>query len=416
MEQNRNRIAPGAATDEPASPVDHWDSHFPPPPGENRHPPGGKATVPLEASADPPSFEPPPLLSDCLAEVHAGTLEDSLESTLAETFPSGARKPRHDGWTPETMAGFLRHLAAAGVVDHAARAVGRSVASAYAFRNRRQGRAFASMWDAVLVHRARARVASELQGRAIAGCVSVRRKDGEIVSEYHYYDNRAALALLARLDRIAEREAGSEAHLRTLSEDLDDFCDCLEAGGDADAFVEARKPVPSEVEGPARPEPEPLPPDDDPEITLFARMAGCHHYRDVSPAEIEVRDLNPARRGDWAADQWVRAYRSGLMAWLSFREEGKEGGVEGREEGYVGGPGAPLCFHFFRMAARAAAKGAFAPGEGAEIDVSGLDARSIRDWTEAQLARGWQSGLMQGLPDEFWDDLAFDEDDFGAEE
>ena len=63
-----------------------------------------------------------------------------------------------------------------------------------------------------------------------------------IVGEYHYYDNRLAMSLLTRLDRLAEKEAASEAHLRALSEDLDEFIDCVAQGGDADAFVEARRP------------------------------------------------------------------------------------------------------------------------------------------------------------------------------
>lgn len=395
MEQNQNPLRPEAATDEPASPVNLTSAEA-----------GGSRD-------DPPSFEPPPLLSDCLAEVHADTLEDSLEGTLAATFPPGSRKPRHDGWTPEIIEDFLRHLAASGVVDHAARAVGRSVASAYAFRNRRQGRAFASMWDAVLIHRARARIASELQGRAIAGCVSVRRKDGEIVSEYHYYDNRLAMSLLTRLDRLAEREAASEAHLRTLSEDLDDFCEHIAEGGDGDAFVEARRPVLSEAEGPVEPEPKPEPvpppPDDDPELTRFAIMTGCHHYRDVHPFDIEVRDLDPTRQHEWEPDQWMRFFRSGFSVWLE--------GCKKDEPELASGPGAPLRYHFARaVMAAALVRGDPEPADPAEIDISDLDPAAIEDWTDDQLVRAWNSGLLQRLPGEFWDDLAAREEVDGDEE
>src|SRR3954452_14165242 len=225
MDQTHTQLAPEPATDVPASPA---QPELEPPP----------------ASA----FADPPLLSDCLGD----TLADRIADTIEGSFPPGSRKPRHDGFMPEKIGAFLRDLAASGVVEHAAAAAGLTASAAYAFRNRRQGRAFAKMWDAVLVHRARARLASELQGRAIAGCVSIRKRDGEVVGEYHYYDNRLAMALLTRLDRLADKEAASEAHLRVLSEDLDEFIDCLAEGGDADAFVEVRRP--------REPEPAPAPP------------------------------------------------------------------------------------------------------------------------------------------------------------
>jgi hypothetical protein len=221
MEQNQNRLAPAAPADESASP--------------------------FNPSAEQGADSDPPLISD--------SLDTALQDTLDATFTPDGRKPRHDGWTPEAVAGFLHALAETGVIEHAARRVGLSAQAAYAFRNRRQGRAFAKMWDAVLVNRARARIEGELQGRAIAGCVSIRKRDGVVVGEYHYYDNRLAMSLLTRLDRIAEREEASEAHLRALSEDLDDFCDCLAEGGDPDAFVEARRPEDNQEKEPEMPTP-----------------------------------------------------------------------------------------------------------------------------------------------------------------
>lgn len=208
MEQNQNRLAPEAPADESAS----------------------SFNPDVEQGAD----SDPPLLSD--------SLDAALQETLDATFTPDGRKPRHDGWTPEAVAGFLHALAETGVVEHAARRVGLSAQAAYAFRNRRQGRAFAKIWDAVLINRARARVEGELQGRAVAGCVSIRKHKGEVVGEYHYYDNRLAMSLLTRLDRLAERAEPEAAHLRALSEELDEFCDCLAQGGDPDAFVEARRP------------------------------------------------------------------------------------------------------------------------------------------------------------------------------
>ena len=222
MEQNQNRLAPEAPADESASPFN----------------------PPAETPADSPD---PPLLSD--------SLDAALQETLDATFPPDSRKPRHDGWTPEAVAGFLHALAETGVVEHAARRVGLSAQAAYAFRNRRQGRAFAKIWDAVLINRARARVEGELQGRAVAGCVSIRKYKGEVVGEYHYYDNRLAMSLLTRLDRLAERAEPEAEHLRTLSEDLDEFCDCLAQGGDPDAFVAARLPEDHQEKEPEMPAP-----------------------------------------------------------------------------------------------------------------------------------------------------------------
>lgn len=379
MEQNRNRIAPEAPTDESASPSNFRS--------------GERGSDDAESQ-----FAEPPLLSDCLDGI--------LAETLADTFTPESRKPRHDGWTPEAVAGFLRQLAATGVVEHAARTVGMSATAAYNFRNRRQGRAFAKMWDAMLVHRARARIASELQARAIAGCVSVRKRDGEVVGEYHYYDNRLAMALLTRLDRLAERDAASDAHLRTLSEDLDDYCDYVAAGGDADAFVEARRPPDPE------PEPAPLPPDDDPGLRDYARLTGCHHYRDVHPSEIEIWDLDPTRQEEWEPDQWVRFFRSGFSAWLEIRRKVRPDSPLG--------PGAPLRYHFARLASTAAnPEGTAAPlepEEAAATDTADLDSTPIWDWSEDQLIRAWRSGLLLNLPDEFWDDLAAGETDGGGEE
>ena len=361
MEQNATPPRPEAATDEPASSFNLPD-HFPENP-ETR------------------------------------LISDDLDETLAETFPAGSRKPRHDGWTPDAIAAFLHDLAAVGVVEHAARAAGLSAASAYAFRNRRQGRAFAKMWDAILVHRARARIASELQARSVAGCVSVRKKDGVVVSEYHYHDNRLAMAMLTRLDRLAEREAASDAHLRTLSEDLDDYLDCLAEKGDPDAFVEARRPREPEPEASAPPERR----DDDPELTTFAHMAGCPDYLDVNPNEIDVSDIDFTRKSEWDADQWVRVYRSGLMHWLA---------VGGDPAGNTAGRGTALCFMFSREASRAALETGYdaaSPGDEG-IDTSDLDTTQIWDWTDDQLARAWQSRVIQRVPDDFWDDLAMSEE------
>lgn len=162
----------------------------------------------------------------------------------SDTAPA-ARRSRHDGWTPDRQVVFLEALAACGVVTDACARAGLSAQSAYAFRNRRSGRAFATAWDAVLVHRARARLSDEVFSRAMNGCLEQIRRDGEVTAERHRFDNRLSMAVLSRLDRLAEQQGHRQEQLRAVSEDLDDLLDCIEQGGDADAFVEARKPAPA---------------------------------------------------------------------------------------------------------------------------------------------------------------------------
>jgi hypothetical protein len=183
----------------------------------------------------------------------AATDEPAFPSTLMTRAADAAapappeprsRRHRHDGWIPERQVAFLEALAACGVVAEACKQVGLSAQSAYAFRNRRSGRAFGTAWDAVLIHRARGRLSDEVMSRAMNGCVQTVREDGEIKAERHRFDNRLAMAVLTRLDRLAEREGDRDEQLRAISEDLDDFLDCVEEGGDADAFVEARRPPP----------------------------------------------------------------------------------------------------------------------------------------------------------------------------
>lgn len=367
----RNAHPPEAPTDERASSLD------------SRRP--GRAAGPG------PAFEPPPLLSDCLEE----TLSARIAGSVEETFPPGSRKPRHDGFTPERIGDFLRHLAATGVVEHAAAAVGVSASAAYAFRNRRHGRAFARMWDAILVNRSRDRLAAELQSRAIAGCVSVRKRDGEIVGEYHYYDNRLAMAVLTRLDRMAEKEAASEAHLRALSEDMEEFIECIAEGGDADAFVDARRPAEPEPPAQAVPDPDRRP-DSDPDLTTFARLSDCSDYLDVDPRDIPVLDLDVCDKASWDPDQWVRAFRSGFMTWLDI---GEKDGLSSA------GLGAAMRFHFCREAAVVAATAPPDEEEDRQAEEE-LDLSRFDDWSDGQLARAWRSGFLMGLPDETWEALA----------
>jgi hypothetical protein len=108
---------------------------------------------------------------------------------------------RHDGWTGEVMARFCEVLAETGIVSTACRAVGKSRETAYA--NRRRNPLFDAAWQAALSI-ARNRLADALLARSIEGSVDYFYRDGELVGERRYIDNRLAYAMLRRLDKFSE--------------------------------------------------------------------------------------------------------------------------------------------------------------------------------------------------------------------
>lgn len=110
-------------------------------------------------------------------------------------------KIRHDGWTGEKIADFCEALAETAIVADACDAAGMSISGAYAARRRNP--MFAAAWDAALGI-ARERLADTLLARSMEGNVEQIYRDGELVGERHVIDNRLGLAILRRLDRLAE--------------------------------------------------------------------------------------------------------------------------------------------------------------------------------------------------------------------
>lgn len=108
---------------------------------------------------------------------------------------------RHDGWTGEKMAQFCEVLAETAVVAEACEEVGRHISGAYALRRRNP--VFAAAWDAALTI-ARERLADTLLARAMEGNAELIYRDGEMVGRREVIDNRLGLAILGRLDRLAE--------------------------------------------------------------------------------------------------------------------------------------------------------------------------------------------------------------------
>ena len=261
----------------------------------------------------------------------AVTLLAQAEGTGPPAPP--ARRVRHDGWTPDRQILFLETLAACGVVTDACREAGLSAQSAYAFRNRRAGRAFATAWDSVLVHRARGRLSDEVMSRAMNGCIETIR-NGDATAERHRFDNRLSMAVLTRLDRLAKAQGEREAQLRAVSEDLDEFLDCVEAGGDVDAFVEARRPSQQPEAAPA-PDPaadSPPQPIVEDQWDRMASLKGCLHYKAMNPLDIDISDLPGPELEGCTMEQILRAHYSGYLVWLDMR--GWDSDDEDEADGY----------------------------------------------------------------------------------
>ena len=118
---------------------------------------------------------------------------------------------RHDGWTGEKMATFCEALAETAVVAEACDLAGMGLSGAYAARRRNP--VFAAAWDAALSI-ARERLADVLLERAMEGTRELYFKDGEMVGERHLIDSRLGLAILRRLDRLAETGLSLHSNLQ----------------------------------------------------------------------------------------------------------------------------------------------------------------------------------------------------------
>jgi hypothetical protein len=286
MEHVRN-ISAGASTDEPALLSTSR-------PGAA---PGKLFANPAEADAYWAG------VNDGIRSVGAEASAPSPGGETAEPPDAPAWRVRNDGWLPWKKARFLDEVAAGASVAEACRVVGMSVASAYALRNRRSGRAFGRMWDAIVVNRYRCRLAGNAMARATDGWVEQVVRDGVVVAERRRFDNRLSMAMLTRLDRLAESKTdGEAAFLRALSEDFEEFLELIEAGGDEDCFVEERRPWPLDEE-----------PDD---LDALAALTGCDDWRDVHFGDVPVHGLDPDRKSEWSREDWVRAGRSYFLVWL----------------------------------------------------------------------------------------------------
>ncbi|HEX8365786.1 MAG TPA: hypothetical protein VF603_10950 [Allosphingosinicella sp.] len=362
--------ASGAATDEPAPPVNSNDR------GEPAAPPTEPAVAePQAAAADSPFATPraeeiywagvrhgiksagrepghPHMPADFnlnltrnggLPSLTSGKLVDAFpyapdEKTLGlghihgdeppdpgEEPPPTPRAVRHDGWTDARVRLFLETLAETGVVADACRAARMSRDAAYAFRRRASGRAFALAWDAALLL-SRSAIGDDVIGRSRYGVVDKVYRNGELVAERHRYDNRLTMAVLARLDRQAEGLGENAPVVRAVAQEWDRFLDLVPEGiVGAQAFVDARFPPAKEGAAALHPveEPETLlggTAASGTESALLARLSLYEHFGAGLPEEIDTADLDPERMADWTEEQWERAELSNLVDTLSPRE------------------------------------------------------------------------------------------------
>jgi hypothetical protein len=109
---------------------------------------------------------------------------------------------RADGWTRGRQAAFLMHLADHGVVADAAKAVGKSLAGAYALRRQARGYGFGLGWEAAMIL-ARRVVVDKLMACAIEGeRAEWVRADGR--TTYTRFNAKIALGLLDRVSSLSD--------------------------------------------------------------------------------------------------------------------------------------------------------------------------------------------------------------------
>jgi hypothetical protein len=275
--------------------------------------------VPVPALGD---VEPPEMLLP-------GTVETAPP---AKPSPDRPRAVRHDGWTPERQRIFLDTLARTGVVADACRAARMSRDGAYEFRRRAAGAAFAIAWDAALLI-SRGAIADDVMSRARHGVIDRVYRDGELVAERHRYDNRLTMAVLSRLDRLAEGLGENAPVARAVAQEWDQFLDVVETGdGEEAARFLRNRAGPAGQDGAARASPDgegadPLAG----RAELLGRLACYEAHGAGLPAELATADLDPARMESWTGEQWARAEASGFLdrlapeAWpAAAREEGDD--------------------------------------------------------------------------------------------
>lgn len=147
-------------------------------------------------AADDPPEEPELPFAAPLSRTEQPLLPDE-ENPFA--FDHVRLRFRHDGWTPARQERFIEALAATGCVEDAARAVGKSVSSAYALKIRAEAKSFRMAWEAAL-EVGISRLSEAALSRAIHGVAQPVFYQGEQVGERRHYDERLTMFLLRYRD------------------------------------------------------------------------------------------------------------------------------------------------------------------------------------------------------------------------
>lgn len=125
---------------------------------------------------------------------------------MDEPTPTNLTPGDNAPFTPELKVRFCEALAETGIVTAACRAVGKHRDTIY--EHLRTDPLFAAACDASR-HHARHRLADRLLEDSIEGSVDHFYRDGVLVGERRYTDNRLAYAMLRRLDKLAEEPRGT---------------------------------------------------------------------------------------------------------------------------------------------------------------------------------------------------------------
>lgn len=274
---------------------------------QKRFAPQAAAATPaaLPAPAEPPPHFTSPAEEDAYWRGVNFAIRSGATCPEAASPSPRVRRARHDGFSGPRQAVFLEAIAEGLTVAEAAARAGISPTTAYNFRNRRAGRAFNLAWEAAC-RRARRPLADHLHDRSISGQTETYRDgEGEIVGTRHRHDNRLAMAMLTRLDRKAEAYKEDERLVGVLAEEFEELLDVIEAEGDAEDFIDSRRP-PEDGYG----QRERAPGADMDRVGAYATR---HRYDGIDPAEIDTSDLDLDRIYSWTPDQWVRATVTGLL-------------------------------------------------------------------------------------------------------
>ncbi|PVX30215.1 hypothetical protein [Sphingomonas pokkalii] len=232
-----------------------------------------------------------------------------------------ARRERHDGWTPAKQRQFLQMLAEGHTITNSCAALGMSTSSAYALRRSAAGAAFALGWQAALLL-AREHLADRLLERAMHGSVdTITRPDGTTVTRQRH-DNRLAMHMLSRLDRLAEEGCGPADHAaaRLVAGEFEQFLALVAGDGGAaraGLFLARRAGGAGGMGTEAA--------DELAAVRALARADAWLRTGADACEGVAVGDLDPAQRAGWSAEQWARAEAAGLLVLAPPPKENAQG-------------------------------------------------------------------------------------------